>query len=220
MPLLEVEDLHAAGGAVRGVGLSVAEGEAVAVVGRSGAGKSSLLGCIAGTVRPESGRIIFDGRPVHRLSPGAMVARGVALVPEGRHLFAGLSVEEHLRLGAWTVRRDRDRRRELREDILRLFPVLEPRLGHPAGALPPEEQHQVALARAMMAGPRLILLDEPSAGLARAATPDLFASLRRLTGEGVTVLVAEEGEAVLGFVDRGLMMEDGAIAPTRRETVR
>src|SRR5687768_7262862 len=196
MALLELADVEARYGQVRalhGVSLAVDEGQIVAVLGANGAGKTTTLRAISGTVR-RSGEIVFDGSKLGRSGPEAVAKLGVAHVPEGRGTFAELSVEENLKLGGYT------RRGSIDEDVKRMseyFPWLEERRGQHAGTLSGGEQQMLALARALVSRPRLLLLDEPSLGLAPLVTREIFRIVRELNeSEGVTVLVVEQNAAI------------------------
>jgi branched-chain amino acid transport system ATP-binding protein len=219
--MLAVRDLRAGYGAVevlRGATLDVARGELVTLVGPNGAGKSTLLRALAGLVTPRGGRVMLDGVPLHGLSPEAIVTHGVALVPEGRELFGSLSVRVNLSLGAYATPRA-GRRRRIADDlerVLTLFPALRPRLEQPATTLSGGEQQMVAVGRALMARPRLLLLDEPSVGLAPLVIRAIFDVLARLRTEGLTMLLVEQNaRAAFRIADRGYALAGGAIAPAR-----
>jgi branched-chain amino acid transport system ATP-binding protein len=211
--LLELKGVDARYGPVRaldGVSLVVDEGEIVAVLGANGAGKTTTLRAISGTVR-RSGEIVFDGKSLGRRGPEAVAKLGVAHVPEGRGTFAELSVEENLRLGAYT------RRGDLGGDIERMcewFPWIRDRLDQHAGTLSGGEQQMLALARALMGRPRLLLLDEPSLGLAPIVTQEIFRIVRELNEkEGLTVLVVEQNAAIaLEVAARAYVLEVGKVA--------
>src|SRR5687768_2394291 len=213
MALLELREVEARYGPVRalnGVSLAVEEGQVVAVLGANGAGKTTTLRAISGTVR-RSGRITFDGKDLGRRGPEAVAKLGVAHVPEGRGTFAELSVEENLKLGAYT------RRGKLGDDIRRMsqyFPWIGERLGQHAGTLSGGEQQMLALARALMSRPRLLLLDEPSLGLAPLVTREIFRIVRELNeNDGVTVLVVEQNAAIaLDTAARAYVLEVGQVA--------
>jgi branched-chain amino acid transport system ATP-binding protein len=213
MALLELRDVEARYGPVRalkGVSLAVEEGQIVAVLGANGAGKTTTLRAISGTVR-RSGRITFDGKDLGRRRPEALAKLGVAHVPEGRGTFAELSVEENLKLGAYT------RRGKLSGDIRRMseyFPWIGERLGQHAGTLSGGEQQMLALARALMSRPRLLLLDEPSLGLAPLVTREIFRIVRELNeSDGVTILVVEQNAAIaLEVAARAYVLEVGQVA--------
>jgi branched-chain amino acid transport system ATP-binding protein len=212
MALLELRGVEARYGPVRaldGVSLAVPEGEIVAVLGANGAGKTTTLRAISGTVR-RTGEILYDGKPLGRRSPEAVAKLGVAHVPEGRGTFAELSVEENLRLGAYT------RRGSLDGEIERMsgyFPWIGERLGQHAGTLSGGEQQMLALARALMSRPRLLLLDEPSLGLAPIVTREIFRIVRELNEEGLTVLVVEQNAAIaLEVAAHAYVLEVGKVA--------
>jgi len=215
--LLTVEALSAAYGRVRAlhdVSLTVASGECVCLIGANGAGKSTLLRCLGGLLRPAGGRILFDGQPITGVPAERLVRRGVALVPEGRRLFAPMSVAENLRLGA--LPRGRVPSPEFAEDLARihaLFPVLEARASQAAGTLSGGEQQMLAVARALMSRPRLLLLDEPSLGLAPKVVAEIFGALDALRRDGLTVLLVEQdARLALKHSDRGYVLRTGAIA--------
>ncbi len=192
--MLRVENLHLAYGrvtALRGVSLAVEPGAMVSIIGPNGAGKTSLLGAIAGDVAAQSGRILFDGAELRGLPSDAIVRRGIALVPEGRHIFASLTVRENLTLGA-TIRADRAAARADIDRFLSIFPILRERAGQPAGRLSGGEQQQLAIARALLARPRLLMLDEPSLGLAPKIIDQVYDYLAEVRREGVAVLVVEQ----------------------------
>jgi len=213
-PLLAVEMLQAAYGRIRalqGVSLEVYQGEVVAVIGANGAGKTTLLRTLAGLIAPVAGRVLLDGLDVTGRPAEEMVRLGVALVPEGRQVFYGLSVWDNLLLGAYHRRRDSDLRRDM-EDVFSLFPVLAQRRHQAAGTLSGGEQQMLAIGRALMARPRLLLLDEPSLGLAPKVVRDVMGRLLELRARGVTVLVAEQhARAALAVTDRAYVLERGRI---------
>jgi branched-chain amino acid transport system ATP-binding protein len=213
--LLELEDVRARYGpvaALHGVSLSVAEGELVAVLGANGAGKTTTLRAVSGTVR-RSGRIAFAGRGIARDSPEAVVRAGIAHVPEGRGTLTELSVRENLRIGAY-VRRDRGAVAEDERRVLGYFPQLEERGRQRAGTLSGGEQQMLALARALMLRPRLLLLDEPSLGLAPLVVASIFGIVRELNEEeGLAVLVVEQNAALaLEASSRAYVLEVGRVA--------
>ncbi len=190
-PLLEVDDVEVAHGdavALHGLSLSVAEGETLALVGANGAGKSTLLRTVCGLLRPRRGDVRLDGASVGSLPAHARVARGIAMSPEGRRLFPSLTVEENLLVGAYA-------RRPGPWDLAAvydLFPLVAERRGRAAANLSGGEQQAVSIGRALMANPRLLLLDEVSLGLAPVVVAQLYAALPRITGQGTTVLVVEQ----------------------------
>ena len=210
--LLEVRRLTARYGpitAVREVNLAVSEGEIVALLGANGAGKTTTLAAISGLVARE-GEIRFGGLEISKLRPEEIVRRGVSLTPEGRRIFAGLTVAENLALGAARRREGAKRRRER---LLELFPVLGRRLNAPAGTLSGGEQQQLAIARSLMSDPRLLLLDEPTLGLAPTLVRIVFELIGRLRDEeGVTVLLVEQNvHRALDLCDRAYVMRTGRI---------
>ncbi len=210
-PLLQVSGLvvrYGAVTAVRGVDLAVGEGEIVSIVGPNGAGKTSLVSAIAGIVRA-SGSIVFAGKSLAGIALEDVVAHGIALVPEGRHIFASLTVTENLLLGA-TVRSDADGVRADLERSFTMFPILGARRRQPAGQLSGGEQQQLAIARALISRPRLLMLDEPSLGLAPAVVDQVYVLLRSVREQGVTILLVEQNaERVFGLVDRVHVMSGG-----------
>ncbi len=213
MALLELADLEARYGQVKalhGVSLQVPEGEMVAVLGANGAGKTTTLRAISNTVR-KSGEVRFDGRSIARRSPEAIARLGIAHVPEGRGIVGGLSVRENLRLGAY-VRRDRQVAAD-RERVLAYFPRLAERERQPAGLLSGGEQQMLALGRALMSRPRLLMLDEPSLGLAPMLVREIFEILAALNrDDGLTVLVVEQNAALaLRTCGRACVLEVGRV---------
>ncbi len=199
---------------LRRVSLHVSPGEIVTIVGANGAGKTTLLRTVAGLVRPGAGEIAFDGHLVSRLAIEKVVALGCSLVPEGRQVFAPMPVRENLLLGAH-VQYARGRRHEVAQDLERvyaLFPVLEKRDRQLAGTLSGGEQQMLAIARALMARPKLMMLDEPSMGLAPLVMKDIFATVRRISEEGTTVLLVEQNaRSALRIASRGYVLETGRI---------
>ena len=208
MSVLAVRQLDVRHGllpAVRDVSLELSEGETVALVGANGAGKSTLLRAIAGAHRPAGGRIEFDGRDITRLPAHKRVSLGIALVPEGRHLFPSLTVEENLlvaaRPGAWTLAR-----------VLEAFPLLPPRRRHRAATLSGGERQATAIGRALMSNPRLLLLDEVSLGLAPVAVQDVYRSLQSVIDSGTTIVLVEQDlKRALSTSRRVLCMLEGRI---------
>jgi branched-chain amino acid transport system ATP-binding protein len=215
--VLEVRDLHVDFGAVpavRGIDLDVAQGEAVAILGRNGAGKTTTLRALAGLVTPRTGRIRLDGSDVLDLPAERRVDLGVALVPEARGLFSRLTVGENLAMGAY--HRAEWGRRRLAPDFDRVcavFPRLGERFGQPASTLSGGEQQMLAVGRAIMGRPRLLLVDEPSLGLAPAAVDQLYRTFDVLKAEGLTLVVVEQHvEVALGFADRVYVLDKGRVA--------
>lgn len=197
--------------ALRGVSIHVQAGELVALIGVNGAGKTTLLSTIAGVLKPVRGGITFQGTSIAGLSPEAIAHRGIALVPEGRGMFPSLTVQESLRLGAFGRNRRAEFKRDL-EEICQLFPILGERLHQPSGTLSGGEQQQLAIARALMAHPQLLMLDEPSLGLAPALVDQIFALITRLHQAGVTILLVEQNvDRTLEIVDRAYLLNTGQI---------
>jgi branched-chain amino acid transport system ATP-binding protein len=213
--MLELTGVRAGYGRVEvlhGIDLRVAEGEIITIIGANGAGKSTLLQAISGVVRISGGTIGFAGDRIDALSVEAIVGRRLIQVPEGRRLFGPLSVEENLQLGSYSCRRKGSPLSKRFERVFALFPRLEERLAQQAGTLSGGEQQMLAVARALMAEPRLLLLDEPSMGLAPIVVRDIFTSLRRLNEEGLALLLVEQDARIaLSLAHRGLVMERGRI---------
>ncbi len=212
--MLEVSDLRVAYGqieAVKGVSLRVPDGQIVTLVGANGAGKTTTLGAVSGLLRPRAGRIAFDGRDLTRLGPHDIVRLGVIQVPEGRDILATMTVLENLQLGAYG-RRDGA---GIRRDIARLFerfPILGERRAMPAGTLSGGEQQMLAIARGLMAKPRVFLLDEPSMGLAPQLVREIFRIIAELRREGNTILLVEQNaRKALAICDYAYVMESGRI---------
>jgi branched-chain amino acid transport system ATP-binding protein len=214
--MLEVEALEVRLGAVRavyGISLRVAAGEILAVLGANGAGKSSTLLAIAGALRPTAGRVQLEGQDVTGAAPEEMVRRGVAMVPETRGVFSDLTVAENLRLGGFVRRHDLAGAADDRTRLFELFPVLAERRDQPAGTLSGGEQQMLVIARAMMSRPRLLLLDEPSLGLAPAIVDRLFQQIVALRQGGVTVLLVEQNaRKALDIADRAYVLRLGKVA--------
>jgi branched-chain amino acid transport system ATP-binding protein len=212
MSLLEVEGLRVAYGAieaVRDVSLRVEEGEVVALIGANGAGKSTTLATISGLLRPREGRITFDGKDLRRLPPQQIVAAGLVQVPEGREIFARMTVEENLALGAWQ-RKDRGVVAREAAALLERFPILARRRRQPAGLLSGGEQQILAIARGLLARPRLLLLDEPSLGLAPKLVDEVFDILQSIHNDGNTILLVEQNAfRALAAADRAYVLESG-----------
>jgi branched-chain amino acid transport system ATP-binding protein len=213
--MLAVENLHLAYGkvrAVQGVSIYLARGELVTLIGANGAGKSSVLHAVCGLAPAASGTIRFDGEDVTGTPYHRLVRRGVVLVPEGRQLVAGLTVAETLMLGASTTVASRVASRRRMDEVLEVFPMLRDRLEDRAGMLSGGQAQVLALARGLMAAPRLLLLDEPSLGLAPMAVRDLFGLIARLHGDGLTMLVVEQNvHQALAIADRGYVIESGRV---------
>jgi branched-chain amino acid transport system ATP-binding protein len=214
-PLLSIEDLHVSYGniaAVTGIHLTIERGEIVTVIGPNGAGKSTLLKSIAGLVAPNKGRILMNGEPTEGKQPEQLVAQGLSLVPEGRHVFGSLSVEENIRVGA-TPRRDG--KPSIQADlarVLELFPILKQRYRQRAGLLSGGEQQMLAIARALMAAPTLLLLDEPSLGLAPLVVQTVYRAIATLRSAGVTLLVVEQNvDLAFRTADRAYVLNTGRV---------
>ena len=212
--LLEVSGLKVKYGSIEvlhGIDLSVREGEIVTLLGANGAGKSTTLLALSGLVKPSGGAILFDGKPVQRLQAHDIVKLGITQAPEGRRIFDTLTVEENLNLGAF-VSRDGARNAATLKWVYGLFPVLEERRGQLGGTLSGGEQQMLAIGRALMSHPRLLLLDEPSLGLAPLLVKAIFQTLREINRRGVTiVLVEQNARAALRLAGRGYVMEVGSI---------
>ena len=211
--LLEIEGLNSHYGrihALKSASLTVREGELVALVGANGAGKTTLLRTLSGVHPASSGRITFDGCDITRMKASRRVAEGVVQVPEGRQLFGPQSVEDNLRLGAY--RRGSGKPDDDIDRLYEMFPVLKVKRDQPAGTLSGGQQQIVALGRAPMAKPRLLLLDEPSMGLAPLLVAEIFDAVQRLKREGTTILLVEQNaHAALAIADRGYVIETGEI---------
>jgi branched-chain amino acid transport system ATP-binding protein len=210
---LEVRGLRVGYGfpVLLGVDFDVEEGETAVLFGLNGAGKTTTVTTVAGLLRPEAGSIRFDGEEIGGLTAASLVQRGVALVPEGRRVFAGLSVEKNLQLGAWPHRRDRTGNEERRELVYEYFPRLAERAGQHAGTLSGGEQQMLAIGRALMSRPKLLLIDEASLGLSPALAKTVFQVVERINRDGVTVVIVEQNVGVLPYADRVLIMEKGTI---------
>jgi branched-chain amino acid transport system ATP-binding protein len=212
--MLEVTNVAADYGDVRAlwdVSLSVGSGEIVALIGPNGAGKTTLMHTIVGLVRPGQGSITFEGQPLHSLSPHQIVERGTILVPEGRHIFASMRVLENLELGAYSPKARRERAHTLQR-VYEIFPILAERRDQVAGTLSGGQQQMLAIGRALMGLPRLLLLDEPSLGLAPLIVRDIFGVLRQINASGVTVLLVEQNARLaLQLAHRAYILEQGRV---------
>ena len=212
--MLRLEGVRAAYGpvqALRGIDLEVRAGELVCLLGANGAGKSSTLRAISGLLRPSAGRIVFENRPITGVEPAEVLAAGIAHCPEGRRVFPYLTVEENLAMGAY-VRRDRDGIARDLERVCAHFPILGERRRQAAGTLSGGEQQMLAIGRALMARPRLILFDEPSLGLAPTVVETTFAIIEDIRRQGTTILMVEQNAYLaLKMADRGYVMETGRI---------
>ena len=212
--LLQLESIAASYGdfqALFGISLTVAAGSVTTLIGANGAGKSTTLRVISGLLRPHGGAIRFQGQDISRVKPYDMVERGISHVPEGRQLFPHMSVEENLALGAY-VPRSRLRLKALMEEQFELFPRLKERRRQLAGTLSGGEQQMVAIARGLMAQPTLLLLDEPSLGLAPKTAEEVFEKIRQVARAGLTVLIVEQNVVDgLSISDSGFVIENGAV---------
>ena len=212
--MLTVEELHVRYGRVRalnGVDLAVEPGQVLAVLGRNGAGKSSLLGAVAGLVRPHRGRVRWDGTDITRMPADRRARSGIALVPEGRRIFENVTVRENLVLGGFL--RPAAERDDALERVLAVFPVLAERIDAGGGELSGGQQQMLAIGRALMGEPRILLLDEPSLGLAPRAMEDVYAQLQRLKAEGIGMVLVEQQ------VGRALDLADDAVVLNLGEVV-
>ena len=212
--MLEVKDLAAAYSgieALRGVSLHIEAGEMVALIGANGAGKSTLLNCLSGTVRARRGSVHFEGHNITGMKPHRVAREGLLQVPEGRQILVELTVEENLLLGE-LARGSRTSNYGLK-DVYQLFPILEDRRTQKGGTLSGGQQQMLAIGRALMGGPRLLLLDEPSLGLSPLITDQVFEALRRLNGSGLTILLVEQNaHRALQATQRAYLLEHGELA--------
>jgi branched-chain amino acid transport system ATP-binding protein len=215
--MLRIRNLESGYGSLkvlRGISLHINPGEIVAIIGANGSGKTTLLETVAGLVKPRDGEILFDKKNVAGMPPERIVAEGCSLVPEGRQVFAAMTVGENLEMGAYirSSRKNRESIREDREAVYALFPFLKERSGQLAGTLSGGEQQMLAMGRSLMARPRLVMLDEPSMGLAPLIVRSIFGIIARLRADGNTILLVEQNaKAALAVADRGYVMETGQI---------
>jgi len=214
MALLNIEDLVVSYGAIRalhGISFHVDEGEVVTLIGANGAGKSTTLRTISGLLPPDRGKIMYDGVDLTRVGADKIVSMGVVQVPEGRKIFAPLTVRENLEMGAFTIR-DQDKIEESMEQVFHLFPRLKERAEQTGGTLSGGEQQMLAVARALMGRPRLLLMDEPSMGLAPVLVEDIFDRIVQISQQGVTILLVEQNaHMALSVANRGYVLETGVI---------
>jgi len=212
MPLLRVTGLAAGYGAIaaiKGISLDVEQGEIVTLIGSNGAGKSTTLRALSGVIKPRAGQVILRDKPIERLAPHKIVRLGISHVPEGRGIFHRMTVQENLLLGAY--QRDDDLSGDL-DRVYSLFPRLKERLGQPGGTLSGGEQQMLAIGRALMARPTLLLLDEPSMGLSPLLVETIFATIVQIRQQGATVLLVEQNALMaLEIADRAYVLESGAI---------
>ena len=230
MALLEVNDIHTYYGAIhalKGISIHVEEGEIVTLIGANGAGKSTTLNTICGILRPREGSVYLEGEPIHELPAHEIVMRGVSQSPEGRRVFSRLTVTGNLEMGAF-ARTDKDGIRRDMDRVFTLFPRLKERRRQVSGTLSGGEQQMLSMGRAMMANPRLLLLDEPSMGLAPILVETIFDTIREINAQGSTILLVEQN-ALMAFsvANRGYVMQTGEIvlhdtaaAPQENEMVR
>ncbi|MDY3051945.1 MAG: ABC transporter ATP-binding protein [Ndongobacter sp.] len=215
MALLEVQKLNVFYGmihAVQDLSLTVREGEVVSLIGANGAGKTTTLQTISGLIRPKSGEVLFDGKKITKKPAHEILKAGVAHIPEGRRIFRSLSVRDNLSLGAYANREDAEQQRERLAHILERFPILQERQDQEAGTLSGGEQQMLAIGRAMMSNPRMIILDEPSMGLSPLFVKEVFHIIRSLHESGVTLLLVEQNaKMALSVSDRVYVLETGRI---------
>ena len=227
---LEIRDLHVSYGGIRalkGIDLTVEEGQIVTLIGANGAGKSTTLRAISGLQKPQSGSILYGGEELVGLPAKEIVRRGIIHVPEGRRVFPDLTVAENLKIGAF-LRKDKDGIASDMDYVYSLFPRLKERSWQPAGTLSGGEQQMLAVGRALMSRPKVLMMDEPSLGLAPLIVKDIFSIIRRVNADGITVLLIEQNaNAALRIADYGYVLETGVIALTgtgeellRNESVR
>ncbi len=216
-PILQLRDVKVAYGAieaVKGIDLELAAGELVSLIGANGAGKTTTLNAIAGTVGISAGELLYDGKRIEKLPAHKRLRQGLALVPEGRGIFTRLTVEENLRMGAY-CRRDSDAIEADMERVFAMLPRVKERLQQVAGTLSGGEQQMVAIGRALLSRPKLLLLDEPSMGLAPLVVEKIFEVIRSVAAEGVTILLVEQNaNLALEFSQRAYVMESGKITLT------
>ena len=212
--MLSVQDLHVYYGAIhalKGVSLTVGDGELVSLIGANGAGKTTTLHTISGLLRAASGSVVLDGADLQKTPPNEIIRLGLSHVPEGRHVFARMTVEENLRMGAYTIRDPKQIAGNL-EKVYTHFPRLKERRRQLAGTLSGGEQQMLAIARALIAQPRVLLLDEPSLGLAPLMVRAIFETVRKVNESGVTILIVEQNaRAALRLASRGYVLELGRI---------
>ncbi|MGI8775388.1 MAG: ABC transporter ATP-binding protein [Actinomycetota bacterium] len=214
MSLLEVRELTAGYGSLPvlgGISFSVEEGETAVLLGLNGAGKTTTVLCLSGMLKPWGGSIIFDGKETAGVDPRQLVADGIVLVPEGRHVFPQFTVAQNLRMGSWPYRRDKERTKAIVDQAVEYFPRLRERWSQVAGTLSGGEQQMLAIARGLMARPKLLLIDESSLGLSPKLTQTVFSVVNRINQDGTTVLMVEQNAGVLNIADRALVMEKGTI---------
>ena len=217
MALLEISDLVVGYGAhpvLHGIDFVVEEGEVCVLLGLNGAGKTTTVSTVAGLLRPQAGSVTFDGKALGRKPPSSRVRSGIALCPEGRRVFPRLTVRQNLRLGAWSRRRNPKLVRGQLEQVLDYFPRLAEREDQLAGTLSGGEQQMLAIGRALMSRPRLLLVDEASLGLSPTVARTVWEVTSRIKADGTTVLMVEQNAGALPFADRALIMEKGTLVHT------
>lgn len=214
MAMLEIKDLEVYYGmiqAIKGISFEVNEGEVIALIGANGAGKTTTLHTISGLITPKKGTITFEGKDITKTPAHKIVSAGMAHVPEGRRVFASLSVYQNLKMGAYT-RNNKDEIEESLQMVYSRFPRLEERKNQPAGTLSGGEQQMLAMGRALMSKPRIILMDEPSMGLSPIFVNEIFDIIKKVSSEGTTVLLVEQNaKKALSIADRGYVLETGRI---------
>ncbi len=213
--MLKLGGVHASYGqikAIRGIDIEVRKGEIVCLIGSNGAGKTTTLMTISGIMQPDGGNIVFEGREINNIPPHRIVEQGICQVPEGRRIFPRLTVMENLEMGAFILGRAGRSVKKQMEKVFELFPVLMDRRGQSGGTLSGGEQQMLAVGRALMSSPKLLLLDEPSLGLAPIMVSKIFRTIRDINSDGVTVLLVEQNaRAALKLSDRGYVLEGGIV---------
>ncbi len=215
MPLLKLRDISVKYGsfaAVHDINIEVNEGEIVVLLGSNGAGKSTAFRTISGLNKPSGGEILFEGKSLNKVSADKIVQLGIGQCPEGRKLFPGMSVQENLRMGAYVHRNKKDEIKKSLQHVYELFPILKDKKDDSAGSLSGGQQQMLAIGRTLMSKPKLMLLDEPSVGLAPLIVEQMFAVIQQINREGTTILLAEQNaNAALKIADKGYVFENGSI---------